>query len=82
MYCMKGQTQISQHFSYQCTIMFVCTCMQVNCDGDNPRLLFMESCDRHHRGKRGLAAGTLMHEALSGHPCLHVKYSGRTVVYI
>lgn len=72
MCCMKGQTQISQHFSYQGTIMFMCICMQVNCDGDNPCLLFMESCNRHHRGRRGL----LMHEALGGHPWLHVTHYG------
>lgn len=60
-----------------------CVCTQGRRDGNDPCLFFMEIHGRHPRRKAGgLTAGTLMHEALSSRPCLHVRRnSGSGTIY-
>lgn len=62
--------------------IFLCICMQVSHDADNPLLMFIESSDRRCRRKLGLVSTALLvHETFNGRPCLHMKHDGRIVGY-
>ncbi len=58
MRCLKGQfinPDKQTLFIPMERYIYVCICMQVSHDADNPHLLFMESGDWHCKGKLGVS---------------------------